>query len=218
MRAANHLRSLGKGKAVAALREFARIARRPGYGGDIQIDPKNIDTSNEWCLATLVPLVFEPADPNGPKVLWPEDCITVWEGIPFHNVVINGTSGSPPSMAPLVEWADLRGKVIEKPLRPTDHPLEAADGLLRQLAREGNEQARDPEGDLRRHLRFQAWRMAGPLVEPDRKKARDRFDQAFRSDEKWARLKAEAARLDLHWDEQRQEYVAGRKAESGDRR
>jgi hypothetical protein len=58
VRAANHLRSLGKEKSIEALREFLKLAYDTGYTRD-RIDPENIDTSNQWCLATLVPVVFD---------------------------------------------------------------------------------------------------------------------------------------------------------------
>src|SRR5262249_15756454 len=133
VRAANHLRALGKDKAIDALREFASIACDDGYGGFDRVDPENIDTSNQWCLSTPLPLVFESADPRGEESRLREESITVRDGIPFHNVRIDATSGWPAHTAPYVEWAAQHGKLIASPLRPTDHPLEAADARLKEL-------------------------------------------------------------------------------------
>src|SRR5262249_37820959 len=84
-RATNRLQSLGKNKAIAALREFSEMAPWGGFDRP-RIDPKNIDTSNEYCLAGLVPLVFDGV----PQ----ETSIRVWQGIPFHTVVTLGTTGN----------------------------------------------------------------------------------------------------------------------------
>jgi hypothetical protein len=203
VRASNHLRSLGKDRTIKALREFVRIARDPGYGGNERRDPEDIDTSNQWCLATLVPLVFEKASPKDEDPpLWTHE-ITIWEGIPFHNVRIGATTGWPPRSEPLVEWAAKHGKLIVRPLIPTDRPLEAADGLFDELGRTKNR-----ERELRQHLRLQAWRMIGQLVEPGsqpRKADAERLD----SEPEWKRLKARAARLTIRWSKERQEYVRG---------
>src|SRR5262249_32775622 len=149
VRASNHLRSLGKDKAVAALREFIELAYDPGYTRD-RIDPENIDTSNQWCLASLVPLVF-----NGVEQ---DKDIHLWQGIPFHTVVIHATSGYPPSPRPLVDAAAQNGKLIEKPLRPTNNPLEAADTAFDKIVEAEDRNKQRTGEELRGHLRLQAWR------------------------------------------------------------
>jgi hypothetical protein len=195
VRATNHLRSLGKDKAIAALREFLDLAHDAGYTRR-RIDPENIDTSNQWCLASLVPLVFPGVDKDGE--------IRVWQGIPFHTIVISGTSGSPGSTRPLVDEAAREGVLRKKPLRPADNPLEAADSLFEKIARpKDREQSRF---ELREHLRGQAWRAVRHLVDPFRKQPPNLSSQAV-----WDNLKAKAARLKVRWDPQRQEYVAGEK-------
>jgi hypothetical protein len=192
VRAANHLRSLGKDKAIAALREFLEVAYDTGYSRD-RIDPENIDTSNQWCLASLVPLVFDGVD---------QDLrIGVWQGIPFHTMVIHGTSGWPPSVRPLLREAQEHGKLIQKPLRPTNDPLEAADSAFKKIVE--TEKQKDSE-ELLRHLRAQVWRGIRHLVDPQAKETPD-----LSSKPTWDKLKAKAASLKIRWDEKRQEFVAG---------
>jgi hypothetical protein len=195
VRAANHLRWLGKEKSIEALREFLKLAYDTGYTRD-RIDPENIDTSNQWCLATLVPVVFDDVGAR--------DDITVCQGIPFHTVVINGTSGWPGSTRRLVDAAAQRGKLIQKPFRPADNPLEAADALFEKI---GKSKDRDEGGfsnGLHEHLREQAWRAVRHLVDPVRKQSPD-----LRYKATWDKLKANAAQLKIRWDEEKQEYVAG---------
>ena len=49
--------------------------------------------------------------------------------------------------------------------------------------------------------------MIQPSIEPE--KPRDKYDDAFQSDEGWAEMKAKEAKFKIRWDEKRQEYVAG---------
>jgi hypothetical protein len=198
VRAANHLQSLGKEKAIAALREFLDLAYFARHVRD-RIDPENIDTSNQLCLASLVPLVFDGVPQRETIVdgARRRAVIRVFEGIPFHTghpVSIRGVG--PGSTRPLVEEAAKNGKLRKKPLRPTDNPLEAADRLFEEIG----------DRELRTHLRSQAWRAIRHLVEPESKGARIRLSGAA-----WDKLKTKAARLKICWDEKRQEYTAGEK-------
>jgi hypothetical protein len=197
VRAANHLRALGKPKAIAALHEFLALAYDTGYDRD-RIDPENIDTSNQWCLASLIPLVFDSVGLS--------KRIVVWQGIPFHTVVIRGTSGWPPSTRPLVAAAAKRGKLIRKPLRPADNPLEAADTLSVKKGKPKDREQRGSWTELRQHLRSQAWRAVRPLVDPERKQSPDLMSKAA-----WEKLKAKVAHLKIRWNQMSQEYVAGKK-------
>jgi hypothetical protein len=197
VRAANHLRSLGKDKSIGALREFLELAYDTGYSRD-RIDPENIDTSNQWCLASLLPLTFDGIDHK--------ETIRVWKGIPFHTVVIHGTSGWPASTRELVDRAAQKGKLIQKPLRPADDPLEAADSLFNKIVEGKDPNDKDNGDELRKHLRRQAWRVVHHLVDPDAEEIPE-LTQAT-----WDKLKTKAARLHIHWDEERQEYVAGQKS------
>jgi hypothetical protein len=197
VRAANHLRSLGKEKAIAALREFLDLAYDRGYGRH-RIDPADIETSNQWCLASLVPLVFDNLRTGGK--------IKVWEGIPFHTVRIHEASGWPEFTGPLVEEAAQKGRLREKPLHPADNPLEAADRLFEKIATPKDRKRGTDSGGLHYHLREQAWRAVGHLLDPSGARSPDVGSQAI-----WDDLKARAVRLTLRWDVERQEYrVAAR--------
>jgi hypothetical protein len=193
VRATNHLRSLGKDKAIAALRDYTELA--PVHApGSRRADPRNIDTADQQCLQYLVPLVFDDI----PQ--W----VKVWQGIPFHTVVIWGSTGQVFSTRPMVEEAAKGGMLRTKPLRPADNPLDAADGLFQKIV---DPKDRDEDrGGLREHLRRQAWQAVRHHVDPKVKRSPDFTSQAV-----WDRLKAEVARLKIHWDEKRQEYVAGEK-------
>jgi hypothetical protein len=209
VRASNHLRSLGKEKAIDSLRAFLLIARDPGYHRHGPADPANIDTSIQWCLAPLIPLVFEGGSGKGMPMRYAER-IHLWEGIPFHTTLIGGTSGWPPWCGPLVDWAATDGKLIEKPLRPTDRPLEAVDALFEKIA--APEDRKNDWRGLKEFLRWQAWKMIGHLVEPGSRASADFQNDRGIDDQRWAELRAKAAKLGIRWDEQRQEYVVTTKS------
>jgi hypothetical protein len=211
VRAANHLRRLGKEKAVAALREFLSVAYDPGYSGYRLVEPANIDTSNQWCLATLIPLVFEAATANTEEPPWFRERITIHDGIPFHNVLISGTSGWPGNTGPLVDWAEKNGRVIDGILRPTSRPLEAADAAFEKLANANDREANGRRFGLREHLRSQAWRMIQAVVDPKDREIRISIDGPLSSQEKWAELKEKTHQLEISWNEVRQEYSASKK-------
>jgi hypothetical protein len=197
VRATNHLQSIGKTRAIAALREFTQLAPWGGHGRP-RIDPRNIDTANEYCLAGLVPLVFDGV---------PQDeLIRIWQGIPFQTVVFLGATGNTLRAGrDSVEAAAKTGKLRKMPLRPSDNPLEAADALFKKIA-DPKVRNRERLRDLREHLRKQAWRAIRHLVDPHGKEPTDLSAQAT-----WDKLKTKAAQLKIHWDERRQEYVAGAK-------
>jgi hypothetical protein len=167
-----------------------------------RIDPANIDTSNQWCLGTLLPVLF-------PNINYGErgERIVVWQGIPFHTVVIRGGTGAPGGTGPLVDRAKKEGNLLEQPLRPADDPLAAADTLFAKLAQEENPAHRTRPA-VQQHLREQAWRAIRHLVDPGMEKP-----PRLSSDASWKRLKEKAASMNIRWDEQKQEYVAGAKPE-----
>jgi hypothetical protein len=203
IRAVNHLHLLGKEKTIASLREFLRLA----YGPDFERsrnDVANIDTSNQWCLETLLPPLFPNLDysKRGESIL-------VWQGIPFHTYVYGGYSGSVGRMDPCLDEAEREGKLLEQPLRPADNPLEAADSLYAKIGPE-----RPPSngfnGFLQLHLRAQAWRAVRHLNLQDWKPPTF-YDRDI--DVSWQRLKDEVVKRKIRWDKQKQEYVAGAKPE-----
>lgn len=202
IRAVNHLRAIGKEKTIAAMREYLTIARGPDFGAHRPPDPNNIETSNQWCLALLIPLVFEStnsAHPFPAKI----DRVTLEDDIPFHNVYIKRTSSSPQRTDSLVDWAEKYGKIISKQLRPSDHPLDAADRIYQKLLKAD---PTDSNSGLKEHLRSQAWRAIRLLVEPEDKHDYRVKDEKF-SDHMWNRFKEKANRLKIRWNEQKQEYT-----------
>jgi hypothetical protein len=198
VRAVNHLRSLGKDKAIAELRAFLEVAYHSGDTEQTRyrIDPRNIDTSDRACLMSLVPLVFDGLDRDVEE-------IKVWQGIPFSFLEVSGTGGWVWGTEALVGDAADRGKLRAKPLRPADNPLQAADSLFSKMV-PAEERKRAYLSQV--HLRVQAWRSIRHLVDPDGKQLPD-----FSSQASWDRLKARVKQMKIRWDEERQEYVAGEK-------
>lgn len=214
VRAVNHLRSLGKDDAIAALRAFARLA--PVESSSVRHrKTASIDTTDQQRLCLIIPLLFERKNPevkfptnedfshDGSDEWW-DFRVSVEDDIPFHNTKIVGRTGPPdPPRGYLVEWAAKHGKLREKPLRPADDPLAAADSLYAKLA------AKEPdwhplyEDILRTHVRHQAWRIVAPFMESERAK---NWPGGL-DDTEWQELKAKAERLNIRWSEERQEYV-----------
>jgi hypothetical protein len=201
VRAANHLQSLGKDKAIAAMREYAELAPVTGirWMRSHPANPKNIDSSDQQCLGYLIPLVFD----NLSNYEW----IKVWQGIPFHTAVIGGSSGQIFSTRPLVESAAESGKLRKMPLRPADNPLEAADSLFKKIIASTNQNKQERNDGVRELLRRQAWGAIRHLIDPDGKQHPNLTSPAT-----WDKLKARATRLKIRWDESRQVYVAGEKS------
>jgi hypothetical protein len=173
VRAVNHLHALGKERAIAELRNYLEIARQSSH---VTRDPADIDTSNHQCVLLIVRLLFEPADPADKlpglfigamspspppegKEQWPLFPLYVQEDIPF--LLIRGTwgTGTPRHPSRTVDWAEKFGKLREKPLRPGDDPLSAADKLLATPQAQRLFQ-READTEL---LRRQVWRMVRNL-------------------------------------------------------
>jgi hypothetical protein len=198
VRAVNHLRSLGKDKAIAELREFLKVTYYPEDTGytRYRIDPKNIDTSDHSSLSSLVPLLFDGLEQNVEE-------IKLWQDIPFSILQIGGGSEWEWGTEALVEDAAHHGKLRTKPLRPADNPLQAADSLFLKMVQPKD---RKREYLSQVHLRVQAWGAVRHLVDPGGKQSLD-----FSSQESWDKLKARVTQMKIRWDEKRQEYVAGEK-------
>ncbi len=220
IRVVNHLHAFGKDKALAALREFLEIAGTDKFGDR---DPVNIDTSDYQCVFLIVRLLFEPAKANervphmyiGAMIpspaeqdeeLWPLFPVALRDDIPFLWPVGIFLAGTPEPPQRHVDWAEKHGKLRMKPLRPPDNPLAAVDALI-ALPHSARLLRRDAESDATRR---QAWRMIAPLAGawPE--------DQHFPRQKKvdlkgeWEAQKKAAAKLKIRWDENKQEYVAGK--------
>jgi hypothetical protein len=159
----------------------------------LRIDPRNIDTSHQFCLTSLTPLLFDGLEQDA------ED-IKVWQGIPFSILDIRESTGTVWGTEALVGDAARQGKLRKEPLRPADNPLEAADALF--LKRVQPEERKREQLALV-HLRVQAWRAIRHLVDPAGKQSPD-----FSSQKRWDELKARVTRMKICWDEKRQEYMA----------
>ena len=150
IRAINFLHSLGKQKAVSALREYTRIA-----------PAEQVDEENPYCqskLSLLIPILFESTVPLAPNQNWPRFYISIEDEIPFHNVKFGGRfGGSFPPMRNAVDWAEHNCQLRAKPLTPRKDPFRAARTLFDRLAANGEREAPDP--GLREHLLMQARRM-----------------------------------------------------------
>jgi hypothetical protein len=220
VRAVNHLRALGKDKAIAELRKFLKIAR--WSISNAERDPVNIDTSDKQCVFLIVRLLFEPAKPGETlprmrigamfphppdldKALWPLFPLVVQDDIPFiliEGVNLDGLAEGPSAH---VDWAEKHCKLRARPLHPSNDPLGAVDNLmaLPQTAR----LTAGFSGD-RGVLRRQGWRMIKDLTQ----QPEGRFDflpyPGYDANTDWAQRKKIAAKLKIAWDDERQAYVA----------
>jgi hypothetical protein len=211
VRAVNHLRGLGKEKAIAAVREYLCLGQSGAIDAAIPIDPANIDTANPGCVLLIVPLLFESL--KAPPPLQAADLLA-WQDIPFltsladlRNKGVECLDNS--QLAPLVNWAVKHGRLIPKPLRPPDDPCRAVDELIVTLQSKAAARAADAAEDssVLYRLRLQAWNMLAHIPGlQDNRRAGALFP--WNRQEEWDRLKADARRLKVHWDENRQEYMA----------
>jgi hypothetical protein len=223
IRAVNHLRAMGKEKAIAALREFRNTAGGPELRRELVI-PANLDTSNEYCLGSLIPLLFPNLwDRNSPRpanTRHVADFIRVQSDLPFltgrvgfHSTFYAGGE-HPHSMRSLVDAAEKKGLLLDKPMRPPDAPLEAAEALCEQLRKEGKLVGSFGRvNETQQWIREQAWRtlkhLAKTSYEDPLRFAIGKGGSPEIAEQRWAKLKAEVAKLNVRWDEQKQEYVAG---------
>lgn len=149
VRAVNFLHSLGKPKALSALREYTRVA--PG---------EQTDEENPYCqskLSLLIPILFETTVPLAPGQHWPKFYISIEDDIPFHNVNFGGRSGNPfGSLRPIVDWVEHSCRLRSAPLTPGNDPFKAAHILFDKL------EDRDSSSvGLKEHLVMQARKMVG---------------------------------------------------------
>jgi len=221
VRAVNHLRAMGKDKAIAAMREYRRISNGP-LPERHRIVPENLDTSNEYCLASLIPLLFpnlwDQSRPSGYDMRHVADFIRVESDLPFLTNRIGfrstayGGGETPFSTRILVASADTTGILRERPLRPPDDPIRCAENLLsKRFTSNTNE---DSQKWLRMFVRKQAYRTVRHIVSTNYEES-DTFARRHENpnsvEDDWQALKAEVVKLKVRWDEQKQEYVSGAK-------
>ena len=197
VRAINQLQVLGQVKAVKSLREFLAIADDKGFGEKgRRHDPNNIDDSNQWCLAIIVPVAFtsETRQPS-PK----REYITLFADIPFHNCLVNPDAMGPEHTKYLVDWAEKDATVRATRLKPSDMPLDCADEVCAiLLSKSKNNISSD---NLRRHIRGQAWRMVRHLLV-------EKTEPEFLDENEWLKVKKKVASLKIRWNEKEQTYIA----------
>lgn len=206
IRAINHFRKAGKEKSIAAFREFLEKAPDAGYGGNRKPDPESIDSANQWCLSILVPFVFEKA----PRRFGTEG-VVIHEGIPFHTVVIELTTGSPPRMKPLVDWAEKDGEIEFLLLEPTEKPLQAAEDLYFKLFQKMTNEERESERsepigrNLKTHLRSQAYSLVRHLVEKPDERGMPLRDITI-TNNRWSEMKALLDGMKIRWNDEKGKY------------
>jgi hypothetical protein len=224
IQAVNHLHGLGKDKSIQAMRDYLKLIgfrhnRRPDP------DPANLDDGNQEAIYLIVPLLFEQAnkaDAEAAKQLWyamlaeprsdeekswPQYPFAIENDIPFLiGQGPSGWEGIPPYPDKLIDWAEKHGKLRAKPLRPSDNPLVAVENLLARKKPFPHFAGRKSETELR----IQAWRAVRHLVAKDVpfEEWMTYFD--FDVNQDWQKYKHLADKLNIRWDEKRQQYVADR--------
>ncbi|HEY3966507.1 MAG TPA: hypothetical protein VGM05_18235 [Planctomycetaceae bacterium] len=210
VRAVNHLHALGKDRAIETLRAYVRHAPP-------ESESHKRNGASQARLCCIIPLLFVAKDQNseapspgdrrelaGGKAQ-PEPYITVEGDLPFHNVSFGGRTGpTRPGQSPLVEWAAKHGRLRAKPLRPIDDPLNAADELCEKLATDESEVTSGYSLNLTMHIRDQARLCIEHLFPNETRKKLD----TWMFDDKWQKVKAAAAKLEIRWSETEQKYTA----------
>jgi len=218
IRAVNHLHGLGKAEAIAALREYCQQAD-DGFGvHDIPFDPENIETGDHTVVFWIARLLFEPAEageripppaiaisatrPGDPDFAdWPLDPLELADDIPFlsgHGIGLGGVPEHPLWHLP---WIERHCVLRERPLKPADDPLAAADRFLSLPKAQRRNRFGFTQG-----IRRQAWEMVAqllPMPEPD-----EDGDIEF-TNEAWQKLRLAAKERRIHWDDDKQEYLTG---------
>ena len=224
IQAVNHLQPMGKAKAIAALRDFLKIANN----GDFVFrdrDPANIDTSDPECVYPIVLLLFAPKNAEGKRPglsygntsmypsksdesLWPYVPLAVHDDIPFLIAQSVGTilGGAPKSPIVDVEWADKHGTLRKTKLRPSDNPVDAADAFLSLPKTKRLLKKQQGWGGLA-DVRRQAWRMIEPLAGPPEAHNPKHVRLGYRIDWDWQRHKTIAKSHQIQWDATRQRYT-----------
>jgi hypothetical protein len=216
VRAVNHLHALGKDQALETLRAYVQYATAKADSEENKSPRKTVPDQQRLCY--IIPLLFVPVDEKvelpslssdttrRTKKNWEGFDISLHGDLPFHSVAVAFRSGPPdPPRGYLVRWAARNGRLRDKPLRPTDDPLKAADEVCERLLKVEAEGS--GYGDvLKNHIRQQAWRTIKPLFPEE---ARARFSGwLFDDDRNWKPLKDAAAKLKIRWSETKQRYFA----------
>lgn len=221
VRAVNHLLPLGKEKAIAALRDFLKVARDDYQS--LRMD-ENIDTSDKTCVFLIVRLLFEPMDlaeelpaimtvPFAPiptdadRKFWPLHPVHLQDDVPFFLVLYGGLGGVPDQPERHVNWAEEHGKIRAKPLRPLDNPMMAASRLiaLPQTKRLFDEEFFNT--DFAGLLYRQAWNIIED-ADPESPKPKPVLPaNDSEEDDDWEMRIQAASKRKIRWDEMESRYV-----------
>ncbi|MBC8354469.1 MAG: hypothetical protein H8E66_20945 [Planctomycetes bacterium] len=207
IRAVNALRKLGKERALLALEDYIHLTdENYDYNGDqetvfwiirLLFEPILLDDSIPPPAIYLHLIDHDSAD----FPMWPLNPIDRVEDIPFMVGIQTAGSGMPEHPSSHIEWARRHGVIRDEPLRPTKHPLAAAEQLLRSKKFSRlHEQLR---GIAVTSIRSQALAMIPGILEP---LPDIRHDAPERQAHWEARLR-EADRLGITWDVEMQSFV-----------
>ena len=209
VKAVNYLHALGKDRAIDILHKYQRHAKE---SGDERVD----NEPNQERLCVIIPLLFVPrlggSDvPSLGRVVrireerskqWSPLYIKTQGDLPFHLIKISSVRGDQlPDRDYLVEWAEKRGRLRDKKLRPSDDVFKVADKICELVVREENEVILSDKA----FIREQAWRMIEHLIRQDGKVKS--FE--WRRDGDWNELIEMARKLKIRWSEKEQDYVCG---------
>jgi hypothetical protein len=223
VQAVNHLQSLGKTKAIQAMRDYLKLVGSR-HNRRCDPDPANLDDGHQDTLYVIIPLLFEQAnktDAEAAKELWyamlakpwsneekswPQYPFAMQDDIPFliGNETTGWEGGGPPYPDKLIDWAEKHGKLRAKRIRPADNPLLAAESLVALNKPLPQFSGRKTETELR----MQAWRAVRHLIANELPKE-DRMSYSdLDIDKEWPRYKKLTAELNIRWDEKQRQYVA----------
>jgi len=201
VRTVNCLQSLGKDDAIEALRLF--LAQHP-LGSD--------NVGDHQCLEIVVPLLFKrrnehdrlpmPVDVHGEYKLvhteWPI-WVSTESDLPFDIVPASEQEYRPIDRTYLINWADQRGVLRARPMRPTDDIAAAAESLMEKLISSDGSHI-DDDSTLANYIRLQA--MFCILHCWDTK-----YIEVDGSDiDQWRAFKVDCKRLKIKWNTTTQMY------------
>ncbi len=225
IRAVNELHALGKDKALAELRSFAKEARGfPTF--EVRV-PEDISTADKQCLFAIIMLLFEADSPKYPVPnpalggplpspgakdwpLWPLYPFVVEDDIPFclaEGFVLAGMATPPETH---IKWAEQHGRLRTKPLRPKTDPVTAATKIL--ATPQGQRLfGKDCKAEhYHGILMHQALAALPGLLPPTKERGRFITSKNYDGDADWRDCQQKAAALDLRWDADAMKWVKGR--------
>lgn len=205
IRAVNRLHSLGRHDALLALRQFDNTYPNEGYSCPHQ------------SLELVLPLVFDRRNPDDkyPRpvnwfdpsegIVLDQDSWDYWimveDGIPFHTVMIGGTSGMPGNQSYLIKWANDHARLRESPMIPGDI-LQAAEKVMAKLAEDKD--GKEPSEWTSRHIRMQVYNAVVHLLQlPEDDDALTPYDE-----QRWQLLKRKCEDLGVAWNMELQAFVS----------